>query len=501
MDLEAYALKATGTARILALGGSRIRLGEDASDNTTWIHVGYEGEWNGHQNGPFKLTADDFRACLTALSQRLTPPQVDYGHGSLFETDGLPKPKAGNVVGLSLGVLCDTAAQAKKLSADVYPMPKGGFLALVPPDSGAEDLWAKVEFNGHAAEMVRGKQYEFCSGVFVWGQPDRVTGEPVPCQLDSIGLTNRPFVDGQHSIALSAVIGGSVDFKKADIITKLDALVDGDTVNAEQLKALVAFLEDSNKKPEEPKAPEAPEADLAAKPEVAPMSAPVAAPAAAPLASPPEAPPAPVAPEMDVAGMVLTKLAELTGLANADLLASIEANADQIKAALLGGDGGALPYSALSTKAELQDATIAALSTELAGFRADKAKAADDALVAEVETLVLSGKAHPASREKWMSMARKSPTEFRALSSSLPVAFPLGKDAPPAAASGGGESLTSISAENIPETHPTYVALAAQLGDPKSPYAGMLPSEAGARKAAIDRAVRNHIRTSQPISG
>jgi phage I-like protein len=66
-----------------------------------------------------------------------------------------------------------------------------------------DGLWALVEFTERAATMIKAGEYRFCSGVFAFERRDRQTGDVIQCMLDSIALTNRPFIDGQEPISLS----------------------------------------------------------------------------------------------------------------------------------------------------------------------------------------------------------------------------------------------------------------------------------------------------------
>lgn len=469
--LEAYALKATGSPRALAvpsiLGltaastpaqGRFVGLtGEDPASRTTWIHVGYEGEWHGHRAGPFTLSADTFAQCIAAFDELETPPQVDYGHGSLYESDGLPKPAAGYVVGLEIR---------------------------------EDGLWAQVELTTRAASMVKAGEYRFCSGVFVWDEPDRVTGEPIPCQLDSIGLTNRPFVDGQHAIRLSRRVGAlSMEITKKDLLAKLDALVEGDTITEKDLGALMAFMQAQSGDGEAAEAAE----EAAESVEATALAMPPAAMAE----TPPEAAvieEAAATEDMDAAAMINTKIAELTGLDNAAILASLEANADGIKAAFLGGDGGTASLSA-----DVKDQTIAALSRELATHRAEAAKRADAALVAEVDALAAEGKVLPSAKPQMLALARRAPAEFRKLASALPVVVPMGTDAPPPKA-GDSAIVTAVTPENL-KSHPRYAALAAHYADPKNPYSRNVPKSGPAREKFIDHLVLGQLSREQPITG
>ena len=321
-----------------------------------------------------------------------------------------------------------------------------------------------------------------------------------------------------------------MEISKKDLMAKLDALVAGPAVTGEQLDALVEFLKKSagaESEAAEEAAEEAVEAksesmpppageveeaevvDMACGPkgerEMGKKALAAPPPPAMAMAEPmvPAEPVPALAPEtaaaatQDAAAMLLTKLAEMTGLDTASIIGSLDANAESIKAAFLGADGGALPATALSAKLEAQDATITALSAEVARYRADEAKRADAALVAEVEAHVAAGRILPGSRETWVSLARKAPTEFRALAAKLPSAVPMGREAPveaPATAPNGGSA-------DPDKSHPRFAALHRQYSDASSPYARLFPTSGPEREAAIERAVINHLRREQPISG
>ena len=51
--------------------------------------------------------------------------------------------------------------------------------------------------------MVRAGEYRFCSVVVDMNAVDRVSGESVGPELYEVGLTNTPFLDGQHPITLT----------------------------------------------------------------------------------------------------------------------------------------------------------------------------------------------------------------------------------------------------------------------------------------------------------
>lgn len=166
--MDAYALY-SGADRLFALRALVGLTGEGAQARTGWIHVAPEGSWEGHPDGAFTLTTAGFESCIYDAERRATPQSVDYEHASLYPT-GEPTPAAGYV---------------QKL------------------ERRADGLWALVEFTERAATMIKAGEYRFCSGVFAFERRDRQTGDVIPCMLDSIALTNRPFIDGQEPIVLS----------------------------------------------------------------------------------------------------------------------------------------------------------------------------------------------------------------------------------------------------------------------------------------------------------
>lgn len=463
---EAFALKATVSTRTLRAPVQRVALretavgvgrhvgltGEGYEQRTTWIHVSPEGAWEGHQSGAFELDASTFAECIRALRACETPPPVDYDHASLRPLDGAPTPAAGYI------------------------------LDLEARDDG---LWALAEFTNRAAEMVRGGEYRFCSGVFMWDAADRKTGEPIPCQLDSIGLTNKPFIDGQHAIRLSRVaLGASMDIKKEDLLAKIEALAPGDSLTLAELKALVEFLEASTGEAE------AEGAEMDAEGMDASRELADAAALAEPMIPQVEAEvveDATPAIDADAASMLLTKLAEMTGYDSASILAALEANADQIKSAFMGADGGA----AMLTR-EAQATVIAELTREVKRHREAEAKRHDAELTAEVDALIACGKAVPGQREPFIKLARADSKSFRALTATLPVVVPMGQDAPKTS-----PTTNAIGPAVVDKTHPRFAEL-------RKNYEGSAFSKlikGSDRAARIDELVINTIRREQPIGG
>ena len=348
---DAYALG----PRTLALRAKVGISGKDPETRTGWIDIAGPGEWKGHPNGPFTLDVDKFASCIAAFDAQANPIVVDYDHASLAVNADGGAPAAGWVQKLEMR---------------------------------GERLWGLVEWCADAAQAIRLGKFRYCSGVFVFDEPDRQSGRDTVCAIDSVALTNRPFLDGQTPIALTrrslekpmpedmpppaqtedaaamlaARLMEATGLDAAGLLAALDA----------NLAAIVAAL----------KGEAAPEMEI----EVAP--------AAAPAATPPPAPAA-VAP------------------------ASVTLSADPTVAALQ------------ATVAALQ-ATVNQQNADLAPLRAQAAERAATALDAEVDQAIACGKIHPAQRAHYVNLARNHTAAWRVLSAEIkPGATPVGPGTAP----------------------------------------------------------------------
>lgn len=449
---RAVLFRASDGRQRLALAAQVGITGPDPESRTAWIHVAPMGEWAGHSEGQFSLTADDFACVQRVAAGKSTPVSVDYEHASIRPNGG-PTPAAGFV-------------QATE----------------VRPDG----LWAQVEFTKRAADMIRAGEYRFCSGVFDFSSVDPVSGEPIPCVLDSIALTNRPFLDGQQPISLTrraSLSNGAktMTIDPADLLRVLKAI--GKDITPEQAKSAVDMIAGGGAPSAAASAPE-PDGDEAGAAEMsAPPPPPVDAPAAPLADDPPPAPDASMAappPNPDAAAdagvddsamdAAQQHLAEATGLSLDQLAAALVANMDAVVAAI---SGGAVDASAAALSKDVNAVAFAALraqnvalAKELTGYRAKEAREAESKRVAEVEGWVAAGKAPPAQKAGLLSLT-KNPAAFAALSKAMEAipANPLLKPhatamTPPPAE---GERLTETTVERLPKDHPRVVELTKAL--------------------------------------
>lgn len=309
--LAAYALHAT--RRIIALRSQLPLINAEAP--TAWVHVAYEGEWEGHSEGAFEFTRKVFDQIITNFERQQNAVKLDFDHETVF-SDG-PTPARGWVHQLEL----------RKRRKAPYGV----------------SLWALVEFGKEATTINRDGGYRFCSGVFEFDAVDRVTGKECGCEMTSLALTDSPFLDGQSPIKLSrrAAPGGNMAdavalnvVKKASLIEALDQFPEDD-LTPEQIEAAARFAAEKDGTAEKPEEALADEPALAGheddeEDEVATSDEP--APDAAALAED-------VAlqdPDADAALAALAPLMEKTGLDLAALTAAVIENLDAVAAALSG---------------------------------------------------------------------------------------------------------------------------------------------------------------------
>ena len=159
-------VRSTRRGRSVALRALMPMVAPEAA--TSWVHVARQGEWKGHRSGEFTLDAKAFRECVRNFQAQTNPIKFDYEHASL---DACP---AG--------------------------APAAGWVQRV--EARGQDLWAFVEWTDKAADEIRAGQYRFCSCVFVFDSTDRVTAEPIGCELVMVALTDSPFIDGLTPLSI-----------------------------------------------------------------------------------------------------------------------------------------------------------------------------------------------------------------------------------------------------------------------------------------------------------
>lgn len=397
MIREAHALTLESGRRRIALRVELPPMPEGTA--RTWINCAIEGEWKGHPAGPFEFNQDVFKRLKAN-----------------FEMDGRAKPLYFEHPRFDLGV----------------PVPAAGWIhgLEIRPDG----LWADVEFLPKAAELVRGREYLYCSVVVDFASEDRKSGEEIGPELFNIGLTNEPFLSGLQAIALSKAAARNrrkLSMENVDLESALAALGLGkDATEEEATTALCAAmkLKAAQEGTLQPEGEPGPSGDTGA-PQTAEMSA--SYPEAKPMAADPTVPETPAGTtegELAQKESVLAMLEKATGMDLAALEAFVKENADAIAAL-----AGSQPSSGTQAEQQSQQASMSinALALSAAKARIDaQAKALEDmtAKVAEltelsrkavertvesrVDDAVKAGHILDADREKFVKLANASREMF-----------------------------------------------------------------------------------------
>lgn len=148
--------------------------GDGSEKPVSVIQVAKAGRFDGHPAGAFEMTAQTFAKIVENFRRtenRRVP--VDYEHA----TEMVAHTNALHRGAPAVGWVTDLSAQGDKLFATVE--------------------WVDAE----AVEHIRAGRYRYCSPAVVLDAIDGETGARIGPRLTSVGLTNRPFLDGMEPIA------------------------------------------------------------------------------------------------------------------------------------------------------------------------------------------------------------------------------------------------------------------------------------------------------------
>lgn len=398
-DLGAYALPQLGRAFALrALVGLT---GEGAEKRTGPLHIAIEGSWEGHPDGAFTLDRAAFESCVAAFNAQANPVPVDWEHASV--------------------------------RGDVEKARAAGWVQKL--EIREDGLWALVEWTEEGAHDIRSGAYRYCSGVFEFGKSDRRTGEPIPCCLTSVALTNTPFIDGQRPIALSqrrvALSGGTKMEIPRDALEAALKALEGDTFTESQLESLIASVA-AMQAAKDPDAGADVEIEVEEPESAAAGDLPVEETAA--LADEPAEEEVPMA---DVPADPASIMAELESIAAAmgKDVAGLLAYLREMSTGAA-GDAAAANPAALSAEVAALKATVQSYGKQLSKYRERdeaeakaKREAEQRALSAEVDDMVATGVIVKADADAWRGLALADAKRFRALKSTLKPAVPTGREA------------------------------------------------------------------------
>lgn len=184
------------------------------------IKVAVIGKWKGHHAGQFEIDQTDLEQMIENFKNRGLSIPIDYEHESL---ENKKAPAIGWVDELYIK---DNA---------LYALPK---------------------WNDEARELIANKQYKYISPVFMFNSVDRVSGKGIGTTLQSIALTNTPFLTELGEISLKNLIknhnkGESMELEELqkaneELEAKLNELQNTNAeleAKNEELEAKIAELE------------------------------------------------------------------------------------------------------------------------------------------------------------------------------------------------------------------------------------------------------------------
>ncbi len=122
------------------------------------VLIALVGEWHGHEAGSFKLESADMQQMKDNFDKKLIDVVCDYEHQTLT---GETAPASGWIKSLSIE---------------------------------DDKLYAHVEWNKEAKEMIKAKKYKYVSPVLLPHTTDTVSGKDIGWTLHSLSLTNTPFL-------------------------------------------------------------------------------------------------------------------------------------------------------------------------------------------------------------------------------------------------------------------------------------------------------------------
>lgn len=142
--------------------------------NTAWHQLALEGSWSGHWMGPFSLDEKILGQMVHYQTAKGIDTVVDYEHASIFADKA---PAAGWIKNL----------EVRKL------------------DDGQSTLWGQIDWTQTAAEHIKAKEYRFLSPTILFNTRDRKSGALTGASLQSVALTNRPFLTELPEVRLNSL--------------------------------------------------------------------------------------------------------------------------------------------------------------------------------------------------------------------------------------------------------------------------------------------------------
>lgn len=133
------------------------------------IQVVLPGKWKTHPAGPFLVDEQTQIEMVKNFNAVGADVVIDLEHASLIEGD---------------------------------PAPAAGWIKQLHNRNGA-GVWADVEWTPLGRNMLSNKEKRYVSPVIIFGAKDPETGDSIGAKLDSVALTNRPYLENLPAVVNS----------------------------------------------------------------------------------------------------------------------------------------------------------------------------------------------------------------------------------------------------------------------------------------------------------
>ena len=173
-DLRFFPLRPQGSADEGIRSLARIA-GKRESDGTVWQQIAYDGEWQGHGAGAFKLDAKIFSQVVKNFERRDDDVPVIHGHPGVGSDSAAHMGAAGWISALRIG------KDAK----------------------GRTALFARTKWTDRSASKIAADEYRYCSVVLAFDSIDEVSGDEIGAELLELGIVPAAFLDGMSRLAAS----------------------------------------------------------------------------------------------------------------------------------------------------------------------------------------------------------------------------------------------------------------------------------------------------------
>jgi len=142
---------------------------ENVDNDLVELLLAITGEWKGHYSGAFRIDSADLEKMKLNFDARKIDLVIDYEHQTLM---GCEAPAAGWIKEMHI---------------------RDG------------KLYGMASWTAKAKEYIKNGEYRYLSPVFNFGAIDKKTGAWIGCEIESVALTNTPFLDELEEIKANKI--------------------------------------------------------------------------------------------------------------------------------------------------------------------------------------------------------------------------------------------------------------------------------------------------------